>query len=482
MKNNYLLLSMALTLISISTVFSQKTKKVQLDIASFDPAGIPIDKISALLDTTTEVFSRYVTYGSLLDNSGNPNHKYLIKYKRLFATNAKVVNDFLKRPGDLINYVEYINFAESFLDYEGIKYDIKDSKIESISVDDNYYRINVRFKKLMYQGLDKDMYYKKYRKPFPYDITMTITLSKITMETPEIVRIIGHNLVKPIPKRESFAGVFFTYGLASLQGTKSDFLVDNNTDIGNILNGKSHISFGADYMRNITGGKNIYWNIGLRMNIVSFDMKSNDTIAYHQKMNYDNTVEYDRIVRIKPNATNATTITTISIPFGLSYRMDKGSMHTLFVGAGIMPSFIQSISHNFKGSFEREIIIDRYEPLVNEFKNGDQLNCNGPADINTGLVYSPKVKNYSISGLLSLKYLYKYQYNQSFAVIFNYGIDLTPTLPNASEIFLGDNTIPDGSLDTNTSFTQSVYKDVKAKVISFGVGWYYNFKSRGLLY
>ncbi len=482
MKKRIILLTSVLFLFIVNLAFSQSGKnKVKIDITSFDPKGIPISDLSALLDTTTSIFNKYVNYGSIIDKKGKPNPKYLIKFKNLFATNSKVVNDFLKRPGDLINYEKYIEFAELFLEYDGIIFDIENAKIESISTDDNYYRINIRFNKLMHQGLDKEGYYTKYKRPFKYDLTLTFTISKVTMENPEIVRITGHNLIVPIPKKESFAGAFFTYGLPKMKGTNSDFLLPNSLGITNMLSGKSQLSFGADYMRNITGGKSIYWNIGLRMNILNFNMQSDTTISYHQNMSYDGVVDYDRIVRIHSNASNSTTINSISLPIGLSYRIDKGRLHTLFVGAGIMPSFIIGVSQNFKGSFSREIDIEGYEPLVKEFDNG-QTNCNGQSNLNSGLAYNPKIKGYTMSGNLSLKYLYKYQYNQSIALIFNYKIDLTPVLPNASEIFLGENSLPDDRLNINTSFTQSVYKDIKSNVISFGVAWYYNFKSKGLLF
>jgi len=98
------------------------------------------------------------------------------------------------------------------------------------------------------------------------------------------------------------------------------------------------------------------------------------------------------------------------------------------------------------------------------------------------LIYSTKVSGVTLSTLLSVKYLYKYQYNQSIAVMLNYGIDLNPLLPNSSKIFLGEDFIPSSSYNQNISFTQSVYKDIKSNVFSFGIGWYYNFSSKGLLF
>lgn len=472
-----------MVLFIVSSSFTQsKYPKVKLDVSSFDfPEDIPIGNFSAILDSTKEVFSKYVNYGSLKDSNGKINKKVLVKFKQLFDNNSKVVNDFLKRPGLLLNYDEYAELAETFLDYDGIKYDIKDAKITNVTQDDNYYRIDVRFKKLMYQGFKNDEP-KIYSKPLEYDLTLSINMSKATMDFPKIYRIKGNNLLKAIPKKVSFTGLYGSYGFPNITYTNSQFLKENS-DPGKILKGISTISFGFDYNRNFMGGSNIYWNIGTEFSILTMNLKSDNTITYSQVMNYDNIVEYERIIKIDSGVIDNTTINSINIPLGIFYRKDFGKLHTILGGINIAPSINFTTTHFFTGQFTREKYIlengTKTIPITGIYKNSNGI-CNGPDDLK-GYSFKTSTKEYSLLTSFRLKYLYKYSYNQSFSINFTYGMYIKPIITNANEIFLGEDDIPK-SYNKNSSFTQSIYKDIKPKYFSIGIGWYYNFESKGLFF
>lgn len=480
-------------IVLIYFVFSTNSKgqtnlPVKLDIASFNIGEIPDDDLAILLDSTIFIFNNYCKYGTSLDKDGNPSKKVLTKFRKLFKTNTKVINDLYIRPGDTEHFDIYLEDLASFLEDGGVKYDIEKAKIEEINSDDNYYRIIVRFTKNMYQGIDeKDQDLVFYKKPFSYDLEMTISFSKYNMEDPKITNIRGLNLLKPIPDRESFFGVIANYGLPSINGKKSDF-IDESTNLSNLIKGKSNISFGIDYMRNITGGQSIFWNIGVNYNILTMETSNDDTIHYNRTLQLDGLINYERDVFIHPRAKENITINSVSIPIGLYYKKDFQEYHTIFIGANISPSFTLAIKHGFKGDFLRTMKFRNYETIDEIFKTNKseddetKINCNGEYSYDSELLYSSKVSGYNIQGNITLKYLYRFAYNLSIAVNLNFSKSLSPILKNAEKMFLEGNNLPDESYSENTSFTQSIYKDLNASIISFGVGWYYNFSSKGLLY
>ncbi len=470
--------------------------KVELNKLKCNLDQIPRESVSSVLDSVGNIFENYAVYGTLINKEGEPDARLLRKFRKLFETNTKVADDLREVSEDLLSYDQYMDYMDMFIE-TGLKYDITDAYIVSVALNEFDYEIKIRFNKHMYRGFDKNGIPKNYRKsksPIVFDLTMTVKLSKVGFSNPRITRIFCNNQKRPNPPKEAFAGVGVSYGMPKISGTQSAFVVGKYENLNSMLRGGSNLTFGVDFMRNFVGGKKIYWNLGLEYNILNFTTtnKSESTISTKQNTSFGSAgeVPYIRYVNYKSTENNPTEETVkashLTIPIGLYYRKDFGVMHTVFIGANIIPSFYLNVDYKFNGAIDRKMGILKGENkdeeviiLDKKYKDsqGNDLHCNGEDNVNN-LLYAHKPKSFKLYAGISLKYIYKYAYNQSVGVHLSYRKSIKPILDNPENIFLIERNLPTQSYDTSTSFTQTLFKDLNASIILFGISWYYNFKSR----
>ena len=464
--------------------FNQVNNDFSLDLwgrlSKEDMDRFSSDELSRIAEISKEHFIKYVKYGTLLDKSEENERNPVTKFKKLFNSNAKVWDD-LKLKSNVVTLDEYLNSLNTIQFTEnGLKYDIDSAYIKNIVVEEPYYKIKIRYDKLMFVGLENEnpIVYKKNPARFP--LLMTIQIATGNMENIEIIDISCTDCARPDPLRESYIGVNFSYGIPGINILPGHFLTDNYTDLKGMIKGKSELTFGADYMRNVKGGANLFWNIGLRYNLMNIETKLTEKVSYNQKKSFDDIVFYNRLVDMDQGATENINIQYISIPLGLSYRFISGTIHSLFLGANIIPQYHLRVNYNFKGNFDRQMNIDNV--LINRnFANEDNSNCNGSASIPT-LLFSSNPKSITMSMELGIKYLYKYKYNQALGINIAYMKSINPILDPADNIFLGENYLPVDSYNENTSLTRTIFKDIKVATIKLGISWHYIFESKGLLY
>lgn len=467
-----------------NTGFNQVNNDFSLDLwgrmSKEDMKKFSSDELSSIAEICKDHFLKYVQYGTLLDKSGNNDPKTLKKFKELFVSNAKVWDD-LKLKSNVVSLDTYLESLDIFQSANiGLKYDIDSAYIKNIVIEEPYYKIKIRFDKLMYKGLENGNPIDYKKNPARFPLLMTMQIATGNMENVEIIDITCTDCARPDPLRESYISVNFSYGIPGINILPGQFLSGSYTDLKGMIKGKSELVFGADYLRNLKGGENLFWNIGLRFSLMNIETKLTEKVSYNQQKSFDEAVFYNRLVDMEQGATENIEIQYISIPLGLSYRFMAGSNHTIFLGANIIPSYYLGVNYKFKGNFNRQMNIENI--LINRnFSNEENSNCNGAASIPT-LLFSSTPKSISMSMELGIKYLYKYKYNQAFGINIGYRRSINPVLDPADNIFLGENYLPVDSYKENTSLTRTIFKDIKVATFNLGISWYYIFESKGLLY
>jgi hypothetical protein len=478
------IIALLITIFFSNIGFNQVNNDFSLDLwgrmSKEDMNRLSSDELSRIAEICKDHFLKYVQYGTLLDKSGENDRNPLTKFKELFVSNAKVWDD-LKLKSNMVSFDDYTNSLGTFQGaLGGLKYDIDSAYIKNMVLEEPYYKIKIRFDKLMYKGLENDNPIEYKKNPARFPLLMTMQIATGNMENVEIIDITCTDCARPDPERESYTGVNFSYGISGINILPSQFLSGSYTDLKGMIKGKSELAFGADYLRNLKGGENLFWNIGLRYSLLNIETKLTEKVSYNQQKSFDEVVFYNRLVDMEQGATENIEIQYISIPLGLTYRFMVGSIHTLFLGANIIPSYYIGVNYKFKGNFNRQMNIDNIL-ISRNFSNEENSNCNGAASIPT-LLYSSTPKSIKMSVELGIKYLYKYKYNQVLGINLGYRRSINPVLDAADKIFLGDNYLPVDQYKENTSLTRTLFQDIKVTNINLGISWYYIFESKGLLY
>lgn len=446
--------------------------------------NIPTKEIKAIVKNSSKSFFDYKKYCTFKDISGDPSEISLDKFKKLFAYNTKIVNDLKAIPGEPLYYEDYIEKVYNFMWENALEIEIKNPKVTEIVSDDIYYKVSINFDKYMYYELTDADKAIKLNNPNKYNLTMVLELSKSNSNSSEIVKIFCVQCKKEKPKRESITGVFGSLNYSWFSINQSNFLTSKLTNEDIVLNSGLGLSIGVDYKRNFVGGSNLFWTLGFQLETQQINMESNVDITYEQNMNYDNVVFYDRKIKIYSGSKEKFNIVKISFPIGFSKRVKRNKNNAFFGGMKIIPEYILSIKNTFSGEFDRSMIINKIEITKNQSNSSDQ-NCNGlnqKYSESIPLIYNSKNKKLNLKLGFYAQYMHQLKHDQSISAFIQYSFGLNSLLEPAFEVFLGENDFPGKEYNKNTSLLQTIGEKIKFSTIEIGFGYYFNYRSKGLLY
>ncbi|MGK0365091.1 MAG: opacity protein-like surface antigen [Saprospiraceae bacterium] len=125
------------------------------------------DTLDAIVDSVEDAMRDYVKYAGLAGEGEGVSQVNLNRFKNLFASNARILDDFSETPGQM-NFSDYAGEVFEYLNEEGLKFDMYGALIDVISYDSTgYYQIDVVTQKFVYNGLQTDkrpFYCKKGRR------------------------------------------------------------------------------------------------------------------------------------------------------------------------------------------------------------------------------------------------------------------------------------------------------------------------------
>lgn len=175
----------------VSLSFNCFSQIIVIDSYFYLADEIGDDTLDEIVESVEDAMSDYVRYAGLAEGEAGVSQANLNRFKNLFASNAKILDDFSATPGQL-NFSDYAGEIFEYLNEEGLKFDMYGALIDVISYDSTgYYQVDIVTQKFVYNGLQTDkrpFYCKKGRR---YKMLMSYRIPVDDLSSAKIYKING---------------------------------------------------------------------------------------------------------------------------------------------------------------------------------------------------------------------------------------------------------------------------------------------------
>lgn len=311
--------------------------------------GISPELRNQLIQSVEQKLNEYAELGSLLDkNQKRVTSVSIDRFRALFNAAAELPKDYLEFVPPLpVGLSEYCNDVFQRLETRGLQMTISSARLLEI-IDDptGFYVIRVAVDKSLYNYLSErggpkiSTGGRHFKQIFHFDILKT------RPEEVKIANIMGETR-PPAAKYTRYFGPSLAVGLPLVQSTLSDNWNNRSASQGNLsINGGVSFAVGFDYMTSrllprSSPQKNLFASIGLHLATSSLSTKlENVSIGEFSAVAriQSDTIAYQRSAQ-DIQAKEVLTVTSLTIPVGIAWRLKTSRKVDVFIAARLLPSF-----------------------------------------------------------------------------------------------------------------------------------------------
>ncbi|MEY4905927.1 MAG: hypothetical protein RLZZ292_3742 [Bacteroidota bacterium] len=285
------------------------------------------DKLSK---TTQAAFEQYQNYAPLRDESSSKvTQKSINLFKPLFASNSKILEDYVPKSTRLVSANDYVATALRNFPKQGLTQEFLNAKINRVAFDSaGYYNVVVDVIKKMYIQLDNGVPSSDL-KGYLVECQLFYRISKDSTNKALITRIqSGGDWPRDDPKDILLTG-YGRYGLNSFGVVlpSANFAVLSPSDIG--------IGARLDYIT----PKGLLFGIGAQLNQQKFQFEQTSNVAFKDTIKTSFTTII-KDVDYKDNK-GTWTIQSLSLPIHVGYRVWANEKLRLHIRALFVPTLVQ---------------------------------------------------------------------------------------------------------------------------------------------
>lgn len=312
-------------------------------------ASISPELRNQIILSVEQKLNEYIELGSLLDKSQRRVTSVSIdRFRALFNAAAELPKDYLEFvPTQPVGLSEYCNEVFQRLETRGLQMTISAARLLEI-IDDptGFYVIRVAVDKSLYNYLAEHGGSKistsgrHFKQIFHFDILKT------RPEEVKIANIMGETR-PPAADYARYFGPSLAVGLPLVQSTLSDNWNNRSESQGNLsINGGVSFAIGFDYITNrllprSAPRKNLFASVGIHLTTSSLSTKlENVSIGEFSAVasTQNDTLAYQRSAQ-DIQAKEVLTVTSLTIPVGIAWRLKSSRKVDVFVAARLLPSF-----------------------------------------------------------------------------------------------------------------------------------------------
>lgn len=476
--------------VNAQTVRVQMSPNISVPSSNWDNKKL-VEIRKSLEDCLTD----YVKYGSLFDEQKKKvTSNSIDNFHKLFFPGAKLVKDFVEHiPAERISIREYSSSVYNLLQMYGVQFKIEEAIIEEIRYDPaGFYVPVVKIEKSIYNyvkssGKVEVISGRFFTQYFHFDVSVT-NLSKV-----KITDIKGKDIVPPEEFTQILgfqAGAFMPLVNASKsdlwQDAHQNIPVDHQLTSNGAISLKGGLLFKSNQIINPRNAKNkrLFWSIGagfslnrIENNLSNFGFSGLDTSATDPNSLVE--VQYQRMA-YDINLKETLQFGTLEVPVGVSYRLIKKRMMSVFIDAHFLPAFTMINSGSSKGLGTYDGVIEEWRFLKDNATNPSVIQTDdglGPFEVGDSVVIRKDGYNFSTNffsyGVRVSPVIYwdLTDYNPNWGV--KAGIDVTYNLKNPLKATNSQKEMLRYSHDINDSVLLNYSKNVNFLPVGFYIGLYY---------
>lgn len=483
MKKTPKLLQRSLILFLMVFLTSGLFSQVRLSTdGAYINAELTEEEKEEILLATESIITEYATKGSFLDENGTFSDEAYANFLSIFASNAEVFNDLVKKDGGNINFSSYADNVFQYMQSTGVKFELSEIYLDQITYDSSgFYIVQASLQKTMFNGLDDNNQVVS----FPNNgrtsaLEMLIEIPEYDLSQASILGLKGEAKKEKIASA-NIISVNGNYHLGNISKTVSDNLVGYETgDFKTDYN-----SYGVDvaFRRSVNYKKSIYLLLGASLQFHNFktdlsnfngssaseidalaggaalDPFTQDLASFTVASN--RTLETNRI-------SEELQVIDIQVPIGVSLRLVETYNWDVFLDVAVVPTYIISSSGSFIGDADFTNLPQDNSLFPEKFENFIKENNVSPY-INNGVDYSQELVEadnmFSASAQITPMVHYKFNFNMAFEFGANISYGFLPYFANESNHLENRPqynliNISDDSFSTNPTVLQNSYKNV----------------------
>ncbi len=372
----FFLLSLLLLLFSRTESWAQTSLNTHWERLVL-PSYITPQLYDKLSKTTQVAFDQYQSYAPLRDESSSKvTQKSINAFKPLFASNSKLLEDYVPKSTRLVSASDYVATALRNFPKQGLTQEFLNAKINRVAYDSaGYYNVVVDVIKKMYIQLDNGVPSSNL-KGYLVECQLFYRIAKDSTNKALVTRIQGGgDWPRDDPKDILLTG-YGRYGLNSfgLVVPAANFALLSPSDIG--------IGVRLDYIT----PQGLLFGIGAQLNQQKFQFEQTSNVAFKDTIK---TALTTIIKDIDYKGNKGTwTIQSLSLPIHLGYRVWSNEKLRLHVRGIFIPTFVQKATEtNTPGTVK---YVGNYTILskIDNTKEAefiiDDLNIDGNAEYHYG--------------------------------------------------------------------------------------------------
>jgi hypothetical protein len=301
------------------------------------PKSVSPQTYTKLAQTTQKAFEQYQSYARLQDESSNKvTQKSINLFKPLFASNSKILEDYVPNATRIISVNDYVATGLRNFPKQGLTQEFLEAKINRVAYDSaGYYNVIVDAVKKMYIQLDNGVPSSTLQ-GYKVECQLFYQIRKDSLNKAFITRIqAGGDWLHEDPT-DILLTPYARYGLNNfaLQNPVSPFSITSPFDLG--------VGLRLDYIT----PKGILLGAALQLNQQKFSFVQSGK-SYKYKVEGLTNTELEKTVDYKENKGDWT-IKSLSVPIYLGYRVWKSENQKLRLHTRLsfVPTITQSAVEN----------------------------------------------------------------------------------------------------------------------------------------
>lgn len=387
------------TLFLLATLFSLHANaqvKLQLAPDFVKPSEMTEERFQELRSLTEDAINNYATAGRIYDaNARRVSNESIKIFNDLFTPAAEIVKDYVEfPPRELVDFRDYSIEVFNMLSDKGVQFHLTSAELKEMNVrtlgSSTFYVPVVKVTKVVYAYLDRYGVLKQSTSGLSIDLLITFDIYAEDLSSAKIAKINHGVSVKPADDYNRILSVYAMGGTSALNPSFSSYWADQHANTTMNLSGKLNWSIGVDYMsdRFITSKSNpnrkIGFSAGLRFSSIAMEAEVPEytTTTSLQSIQIGGTELLGERSVSTGNMRQSINLSTLSLPFGIDYKIRKTRTMIVAIHGRIVPSILIGGNSSLTGTLNHEVYFAEYDLLFSDPNSGSG-NWGAEADAGT---------------------------------------------------------------------------------------------------